>query len=344
MEVSVVNQRLQRLPIIRTAWERRFELVGGDISRDDRRKWIDETKQSLDTLDRERRARELKLDEVRTTLGNLTGKLENGGEIDAALRRWNEASQDSLNRQISIYNDSIFAIESSQRVLNHLLLQLEGSPGRTFSEWLADAWFAIQRFWNYELANVEDISLTVGKILSTLLFLVLGFFGATFLSRWLGNRLPKWGVEEAGAHAIESLSFYVLLIGFGLASLKYASVPLTVFTFLGGAIAIGVGFGSQNILNNFISGLILLAERPIKAGDLIMVDDTYGNVKVDWGKKHNDSYRRESRYHRSQQQVFGEQRCKSNSSRRSPENLDQRWCRVWFAAGNGRRVAGASRK
>jgi small-conductance mechanosensitive channel len=51
-----------------------------------------------------------------------------------------------------------------------------------------------------------------------------------------------------------------------------------MFTFLGGAIAIGVGFGSQNIVNNFISGLILLAERPIKVGDLIEIDDLYGTV------------------------------------------------------------------
>ena len=112
-----------------------------------------------------------------------------------------------------------------------------------------------------------------------MLFLFFGFLAARWLSRLLGNRLPNLGVDEAGAHAIESLSFYVLLIAFGLAALKYANVPLTIFTFLGGAVAIGVGFGSQNILNNFISGLILLAERPIKAGDLIKVGETYGNVK-----------------------------------------------------------------
>ena len=119
----------------------------------------------------------------------------------------------------------------------------------------------------------------MGKVVSILLFFVFGYLAASWLSRLLGYRLPKLGVDEAGAHAIESLSFYVMLILFSLAALRYANVPLTVFTFLGGAIAIGVGFGSQNILNNFISGLILLAERPIKAGDLIQVGETYGNVK-----------------------------------------------------------------
>ena len=56
-------------------------------------------------------------------------------------------------------------------------------------------------------------------------------------------------------------------------------MPLTVFTFLGGALAIAVGFGSQNILNNFISGLILLVERPIRMGDMIEIEGTYGTVE-----------------------------------------------------------------
>jgi len=62
-------------------------------------------------------------------------------------------------------------------------------------------------------------------------------------------------------------------------ALRSVDIPLTVFAVLGGALAIGVGFGSQNIVNNFISGLILLAERPIKQGDLVQVEGTYGNVE-----------------------------------------------------------------
>jgi small-conductance mechanosensitive channel len=90
------------------------------------------------------------------------------------------------------------------------------------------------------------------------------------------NRL---GMHESGAAALKSLTFYVFVIVFGLAALRFINIPITVFTFLGGAIAIGIGFGSQNILNNFISGLILLAERPIKVGDLIEIDELYGNVE-----------------------------------------------------------------
>ena len=55
-------------------------------------------------------------------------------------------------------------------------------------------------------------------------------------------------------------------------------VPITVFSFLGGALAIGAGFGSQNIVNNFISGLILMVERPIRVGDVIQLDGNTGTV------------------------------------------------------------------
>jgi small-conductance mechanosensitive channel len=61
--------------------------------------------------------------------------------------------------------------------------------------------------------------------------------------------------------------------------LEIVNVPLTVFAFLGGAVAIGVGFGSQNLINNFISGLILLVERPIRIGDLVNVDGIDANVE-----------------------------------------------------------------
>lgn len=62
-------------------------------------------------------------------------------------------------------------------------------------------------------------------------------------------------------------------------ALRVVNIPLTVFTFVGGVLAIGIGFGSQNIMNNFISGLIILAEHPIKVGDLVDVDGIFGHVE-----------------------------------------------------------------
>jgi small-conductance mechanosensitive channel len=65
---------------------------------------------------------------------------------------------------------------------------------------------------------------------------------------------------------------------FVVMALTIAGIPLTVFTVVGGALAIGIGFGSQNIVNNFISGLILMVERPLKVGDTVEINGVSGTV------------------------------------------------------------------
>ena len=81
---------------------------------------------------------------------------------------------------------------------------------------------------------------------------------------------------RAPCKAIESLVFYALLALFFLLALRSVNIPLTAFTLAGGALAVGIGFGSQTILNNFISGLILLTERPIQIGDIVEIDGMQG--------------------------------------------------------------------
>ncbi|QDT04813.1 Mechanosensitive channel MscK precursor [Rubripirellula lacrimiformis] len=279
VEQTIINQRLQRLPLMRTAWHRRFLIASKQANRKDQQTWLEETNEQLEQIAREKQSKLLKLLDTREVQGAVAGRIDGLDVEKEALKRWLDATYNSLSRQVELYNGGMLSLDSATRALSRLKVDIAGTPARSLDEWISDSWTTINRLWNYELTSIDDTSLTVGKTVSSLLFLLFGYFAARLISSILGNRLPKIGVEEAGAHAIESLAFYALMIGFGLAALRYAHVPLTVFTFLGGAIAIGIGFGSQNILNNFISGLILLAERPIKAGDLIMVDDTYGNVK-----------------------------------------------------------------
>jgi small-conductance mechanosensitive channel len=68
-------------------------------------------------------------------------------------------------------------------------------------------------------------------------------------------------------------------VAFTLLALRAIHFPLTAFTVLGGALAIGVGFGSQNVMNNFISGLILMLERPVRAHDVVEVDGNHGTIE-----------------------------------------------------------------
>ena len=113
-----------------------------------------------------------------------------------------------------------------------------------------------------------------------LLALLVGVIAARLLGRLFGRHvLPRLGLNEGAINAIQSISFYSLCVLFSLLSLELVNLPFAAFTFLGGAVAIAFGFGSQNILNNFMSGLILLAEQPIRVGDLVEMEGVRGVVE-----------------------------------------------------------------
>jgi potassium efflux system protein len=134
--------------------------------------------------------------------------------------------------------------------------------------------------WRFEITTTEDRSITVGKIGTGIIVFTLGLLLAHGFTNWFAPRvLSRVGLDEGAVHAYQSLGYYALLAILFVTALHIADIPLTAFAVLGGALAIGVGFGSQNIVNNFISGLILLAERPIKLGDLVELEGTYGNVE-----------------------------------------------------------------
>jgi potassium-dependent mechanosensitive channel len=138
-----------------------------------------------------------------------------------------------------------------------------------------------------ELLNVVIIKgpdpqhplVTIGTLIAGIVLLGLGYVAAGMISRWLATRLlNRFGLNKSGVAPLQSLTFYLLLATFTMVSLNVLHVPITVFSFFGGALAIGAGFGSQNIVNNFISGLILMVERPIRVGDVIQLDGTTGTV------------------------------------------------------------------
>ena len=141
-------------------------------------------------------------------------------------------------------------------------------------------WDFLKTLWQFELLVVDDHPITLAKIVGSFLIFILGWIVARYVtSKLLAGLLGRISHSVGVSAAIQSIAFYVLLGCFALLALHLVHIPLTVFTLLGGALAIGVGFGSQNILNNFISGLILLFEQPIRAGDIVEFAGTRGTVK-----------------------------------------------------------------
>ena len=134
--------------------------------------------------------------------------------------------------------------------------------------------------WRTELFRVGGESVLVSSLVLAVLLTSIGYVVSRVASRGLARLAARRASLGSGAaFAVQTLSFYILFIAFVFTSLNVVSFPLTIFTIAGGAVAIGVGFGSQNVMNNFISGLILLFERSIRTGDLVSVGGTHGVVE-----------------------------------------------------------------
>lgn len=133
------------------------------------------------------------------------------------------------------------------------------------------------RLWRVEITNLDGHSVTFGGLTISLVVFAAGVIIAGSLKKIIHQRLLEKSQLNESARAIaEKLSYYFLLLLVLLFALRLLNVPLTAFTFLGGALAIGIGFGAQKLISNFISGFILMAEQPIKVGDLIEINGEPG--------------------------------------------------------------------
>jgi len=214
----------------------------------------------------------------------------------AQVRDYENAIADSIRQRMALAQRLLDAAERGQRTVERWLDEIDTDRAtRRLGERLADAWAVgvdwARRIWNLELFAVEDTvevggqkittsrGVTVGKSVGALLLFVVGYWLAARVARYFERVLiTRFAIGPAQARTVRrwvlALWAFVLLA----LTLNLARIPLTVFAFLGGALAIGVGFGTQTIIKNFISGLIVLMERQVRVGDTIEVDGVTGTV------------------------------------------------------------------
>ena len=122
--------------------------------------------------------------------------------------------------------------------------------------------------------------LTVLQIVVALLTLLIVVWLARWSERKLSNRLERRNIDAGVIQLIRRLFYILVIVVLVITMLDFLGIPLAAFAFITGAIAIGVGFGAQNIINNFISGWILMGERPIRVGDFLELGDMLGTVEA----------------------------------------------------------------
>lgn len=177
-----------------------------------------------------------------------------------------------------------------QRLLKTTIADASGSP---LTQPVLDTLYSkITNLWDTELYLAENSSVangqkvtiyrtvTLGKVVRLLFILIVGSMALFRFNRFFKNLLAnRFGCSETSVEAYGKISFYSGLTLLLLYGLNTAKIPLAALTFLGGSFAIAFGFGMQTILKNFMSGLILLFERPVQIGDVVQVDQITGRIK-----------------------------------------------------------------
>lgn len=140
-------------------------------------------------------------------------------------------------------------------------------------------WDWLENIFNKNLISLGDSKLTIGLALT----LVLSFVALFVISEWVRRLLVKQILKKSQIasgtkESIGTIVKYVIILGGIFSILQTNGIDLSAFGVLAGAIGVGIGFGLQNITNNFISGLIILFEQPIKIGDRIEVGEITGDV------------------------------------------------------------------
>ncbi len=137
----------------------------------------------------------------------------------------------------------------------------------------------INELLSYKLLTVADQAITLGSVLLIPSVLIMGIIITRWIAKLITKRLVSKKTDPNIIHLLLRMFYVIAMAILLITTLDLINVPITAFAFLSGAIAIGFGFGAQNIINNFISGWILMWERPIRIGDFLEVEEAKGIVE-----------------------------------------------------------------
>lgn len=275
-------------------WQLRYEAYAGTDS-EKRRVAYEQLRQSLERIRPWAPYTQRMLKVYRSQENDQEQRLATVLPADPA-RQLELEIRDSYHRRRVMYERLNNEIEGAERALLHWQKDFDVQrASRSFEQRLAD-WYAhlayyARKVWNFELFAVEDTvevagqkvttsrGVTIGKSLGAVILFLVGFLIVSFAGRRMqGVLVSRFSVDGQTANVLRrwvvALAVFLLII----LTLNLARIPLTVFAFLGGALAIGVGFGTQTLIKNFISGILLLLERKVRVGDIVEVEGIVGRV------------------------------------------------------------------
>lgn len=198
------------------------------------------------------------------------------------------------SEKLALAERMVNTISGPRRTLRHWLSDFKPEQDDSkfeFGQFYRKLKEVVQNVWAFELMNFDNkvevdgktivgkIPLTVGTVLRALFFFALGYWLIGLIAnRIMRSAVARAHIAEAQARTIRNWAMIAVSVLLALATLSFLKIPLAVFALFGGALAIGLGFGTQTLIKNFISGIILLVERKVRVGDIVEVDGVAGRV------------------------------------------------------------------
>lgn len=200
---------------------------------------------------------------------NIVGCFQSSHSVNSAISQY-LGWQSKATEQLGVV---LIGVSRLMIVLMTILVLMIpwGYRARDWLDWISALFFGFK---------VGGINISLAVILSALVIFLVGVIVTRSLQSWLSTRLlPTTHLDSGVRNSLTQVFGYIGIVTVAMITISFAGFDLTSLAFVAGALSLGIGFGLQSIVSNFVSGLILLAERPIKAGDWIVTSGGEGTVR-----------------------------------------------------------------
>src|SRR5438309_9044539 len=137
----------------------------------------------------------------------------------------------------------------------------------------------VESFMNFKLFEINKTPITPSSVIMFLIVVALFTVTSHLLQQMVRTQVfSRMRIDEGTQYTLTRISHYLIMIVGAVVSFQFIGIDLTGLAIILGFLSVGIGFGLQNITSNFVAGLILLLERPIKVGDRVMVGSQEGDV------------------------------------------------------------------
>lgn len=262
-------------PRFKHLWELRFKLQNQQLDQKDMPAVIEELKNqekgfesSLIVFQKLQIAIQNRMSNIDKQMGELPPDQGAKRDVVLALQRNAAAELGDMGQAAA---ELISLRTLNQRILTELEARYTEVP---VTEKITGMWkIRTAAILNTELWTSGNYTVRLKALLGALIILLFGITCSRQITCWIVRYASRrFKLDEATAATMSRFTFYLLVLISFLLALNLVNIPLTAFAFLGGAIAIAIGFGAQTLFNNLISGLLLSMNKPFRIGDIIEVD------------------------------------------------------------------------